>query len=50
MDKERSDGREAYEPLEIEAIVFEQEDVITLSPPAEQGHGQLVGVQGSIVP
>jgi len=39
MDKERSDGREAYEPLEIEVIVFEQEDVITLSPPdPEQGN------------
>jgi hypothetical protein len=42
MDKERPDGREAYEPLEIEAIAFEQEDVITLSPP-EQGTGQPVG-------
>lgn len=48
MDKERSDGREAYEPLEIEAIAFEQEDVITTS--GEQGQGQPVGGQGSIVP
>lgn len=45
MDKERPDGREAYEPLEIEAIAFEQEDVITSSPlsPPEEGHGQPVG-------
>ena len=48
MDKERPDGREAYEPLEIEAIAFEQEDVITTSP--EEGHGQPVGGLGSIVP
>lgn len=37
MGKERPDGREAYEPLEIEAIAFEQEDVITSSLP-EQGN------------
>jgi hypothetical protein len=44
MDKERPDEREAFEPLEIEVIAFEQEDVITTS--GDKGNVPPVGGQG----
>ena len=38
MDKDSIQEREAYEPIELEVIEFDSEDVITTSP--EQGNPQ----------
>lgn len=39
MDKDSIQEREAYEPIELEVIEFDSEDVITTSTP-EQGNAQ----------
>ena len=40
MDKDSIQEREAYEPIELEVIEFDSEDVITTSVTGEQGQGQ----------